>query len=137
MSIAGISKEVATIAVSPWLFGDQLTPLNITGVAVSVSGEFSHIAPGANGDFVSLRADTFQGIGLYTYHKYRKSIDSTIPLDAHGNPVVEDEGTNADPALRSGQYTVLDERQPLTRLSVDVEGRMSSEGAEIHVSSHS
>ena len=74
---------------------------------------------------------------MFTYHKYRKSIDSTIPLDAHGNPVVEDEGTNADPALRSGQYTVLDERQPLTRLSVDVEGRMSSEGAEIHVSSHS
>ena len=72
---------------------------------------------------------------MFTYHKYRKSIDSTIPLDAHGNPVVEDEGTNADPALRSGQYTVLDERQPLTRLSVDVEGRMSSEGAEIHVSS--
>ena len=27
------------------------------------------------------------GIGLFTYHKYRKSIESTIPLDAHGNPV--------------------------------------------------
>jgi solute carrier family 35 protein C2 len=32
MSIAGIAKEVATISVSAWFFGDQLTPLNITGV---------------------------------------------------------------------------------------------------------
>lgn len=27
------------------------------------------------------------GIGLYTHHKYRKSIESAVPLDAHGNPV--------------------------------------------------
>lgn len=31
------------------------------------------------------------GIALFTYHKYRKSIDSTVPLDAHGNPIVPDE----------------------------------------------
>jgi solute carrier family 35, member C2 len=27
------------------------------------------------------------GIGLYTYHKYRKSIESPVPLDAHGNRI--------------------------------------------------
>jgi hypothetical protein len=27
------------------------------------------------------------GIGLFTYHKYRKSLDSTVALDAHGNPI--------------------------------------------------
>jgi len=27
---------------------------------------------------------------LYTHHKYRKSIESTVPLDAHGNPVAEE-----------------------------------------------
>lgn len=27
------------------------------------------------------------GITLFTYHKYRKSMDSPVPLDAHGNPV--------------------------------------------------
>lgn len=32
-----------------------------------------------------------QGIGLFTYHKYRKSIDSTVSLDAHGNPIMEDD----------------------------------------------
>ncbi|KAK0226184.1 triose-phosphate transporter family-domain-containing protein [Armillaria fumosa] len=68
MSIAGIAKEVTTITISAWFFGDELTPLNITGVAITVCG-----------------------IVLFTYHKYRKSIDSPVPLDAHGNPVLSDE----------------------------------------------
>ncbi|KAK0484397.1 TPT-domain-containing protein [Armillaria luteobubalina] len=68
MSIAGIAKEVTTITISAWFFGDELTPLNITGVAITVCG-----------------------IVLFTYHKYRKSIDSPIPLDAHGNPILSDE----------------------------------------------
>ena len=42
MSIAGIAKEVATISASALLFGDELTPLNITGVAVTVCGESTH-----------------------------------------------------------------------------------------------
>lgn len=40
MSIAGIAKEVATITVSAWVFGDELTPLNITGVSIAISGAF-------------------------------------------------------------------------------------------------
>ncbi|CAL1708093.1 unnamed protein product [Somion occarium] len=36
MSIAGIAKEVTTIIVSAWFFGDELTPLNITGVAITI-----------------------------------------------------------------------------------------------------
>jgi hypothetical protein len=40
MSIAGIAKEVATISVSAWFFGDQLTPLNITGVIITICGTF-------------------------------------------------------------------------------------------------
>lgn len=42
MSIAGIAKEVATISVSAVLFGDELTPLNISGVAVTVCGKSIH-----------------------------------------------------------------------------------------------
>lgn len=38
MSIAGIAKEVTTITVSAWFFGDQLTPLNITGVSITICG---------------------------------------------------------------------------------------------------
>lgn len=40
MSIAGIAKEVTTITISAWFFGDELTPLNITGVAITVCGPF-------------------------------------------------------------------------------------------------
>lgn len=42
MSIAGIAKEVATISASALLFGDELTPLNITGVAVTSCGKSAH-----------------------------------------------------------------------------------------------
>jgi solute carrier family 35 protein C2 len=74
MSIAGIAKEVSTILVSSWFFGDRLTLLNGAGVSITVCG-----------------------IGLFTYHKYRKSIESTVPLDAHGHPVIEeDEGAGLE-----------------------------------------
>jgi len=39
MSIAGIAKEVTTIIISSWFFGDELTPLNIVGVGITVCGE--------------------------------------------------------------------------------------------------
>jgi len=38
MSIAGIAKEVTTITISAWVFGDELTPLNITGVVITICG---------------------------------------------------------------------------------------------------
>jgi len=38
MSIAGIAKEVTTITISAWFFGDQLTPLNVTGVSITICG---------------------------------------------------------------------------------------------------
>ncbi len=38
MSIAGIFKEVMTITVSSWVFGDELTPLNILGVGITFIG---------------------------------------------------------------------------------------------------
>ncbi|KAK0461009.1 triose-phosphate transporter family-domain-containing protein [Desarmillaria tabescens] len=88
MSIAGIAKEVTTITISAWFFGDELTPLNITGVAVTVCG-----------------------IVLFTYHKYRKSIDSPVPLDAHGNPILSDEEfLDGD----RGQHVLLGDSLPLT-----------------------
>jgi solute carrier family 35 protein C2 len=38
MSIAGIAKEVTTITIAAWIFGDKLTPLNITGVGITICG---------------------------------------------------------------------------------------------------
>ncbi|WVF72026.1 hypothetical protein IAT40_006838 [Kwoniella sp. CBS 6097] len=68
LSIAGIFKEVSTISISAWVFGDQLTSLNIVGVVITIGG-----------------------IALYSFHKYQKSISNTVELDAHGNPVKEDD----------------------------------------------
>ncbi|KAJ3532711.1 hypothetical protein NM688_g7383 [Phlebia brevispora] len=89
MSIAGIAKEVSTITLAAWFFGDELTPLNITGVGITVCG-----------------------ISLFTYHKYRRSIDSKLPLDAHGNAI---EVVNDDGLVSSHHMHVLDdeERRPL------------------------
>ncbi|KAH9963807.1 triose-phosphate transporter family-domain-containing protein [Russula dissimulans] len=81
MSIAGIAKEVATISVSALLFGDELTPLNITGVAVTVCG-----------------------IGLFTHHKYRKRLESDIPLDPHGQPLDPED----DVGVGSGSVALRD-----------------------------
>jgi solute carrier family 35 protein C2 len=41
LSIAGIFKEVSTISVSAWVFGDELTKLNILGVFVTICGKRS------------------------------------------------------------------------------------------------
>ncbi|KAJ3867949.1 triose-phosphate transporter family-domain-containing protein [Lentinula novae-zelandiae] len=98
MSIAGIAKEVATISVSAWFFGDELTPLNITGVAITICG-----------------------ICLFTYHKYLKSIQSTIPLDGHGNPILPEEEIALHPR---DDTTELDETSRLTS--------NSAENLEIH-----
>jgi solute carrier family 35, member C2 len=38
MSIAGIFKEVTTIVVSAWVFGDRLTEMNIIGVIITIGG---------------------------------------------------------------------------------------------------
>lgn len=94
MSIAGIAKEVTTIAASAIVFGDELTPLNITGVGITIAG-----------------------ICLFTYHKYRKSIDSQVPLDPNGNPI-SDEPDGGGVALdldyihENARYSV-EEAQPL------------------------
>ncbi|KAK2467852.1 hypothetical protein APHAL10511_000147 [Amanita phalloides] len=87
MSIAGIAKEVTTISISAWFFGDKLTPLNITGVGITVCG-----------------------IALFTYHKYRKSVYSSMKLDVHGNPVIIDADTRSDTLNERDYQTELDER---------------------------
>lgn len=59
------------------------------------------------------------GISLYTYHKYRKTIDSKIALDAHGNPIIDnnDNLTESDIALRSGSQPNFENEQLLASSS--------------------
>ncbi|THH05351.1 hypothetical protein EW145_g4859 [Phellinidium pouzarii] len=83
MSIAGIAKEVTQISVSAWLFGDELSPLNVVGVAVTVCG-----------------------IVLFTFHKYRKTVDAGALAD----DVLRDRAECANDELS----LELEEREPLT-----------------------
>ncbi|KAJ7782831.1 TPT-domain-containing protein [Mycena metata] len=104
MSIAGIAKEVTTISISAAIFKDNLTPLNITGVAITVCG-----------------------IGLFTYHKYRKSLESAVPLDAHGNPISIDPTGSVDG--RASSHVELDETVRLTRGSDEFDGEHEDDGS--------
>ena len=116
MSIAGIAKEVATISASALLFGDELTPLNITGVAVTVCGEFADplywcrfsAAPCLQISQKIYTTFLCIGIGLFTHHKYRKRLESDIPLDPHGQPLDPEDDGGLGPgsiALRDGYST--------------------------------
>jgi len=99
MSIAGIAKEVTTISISAAIFGDNLTPLNITGVGITVCG-----------------------IALFTYHKYRKSLDTAVPLDAHGNPISIEHTATGSVDGRTSSHVELDETTRLTRGSDEFDG---------------
>jgi len=55
LSVAGIFKEIATILLSSSVFGDELTPINVTGLCVALTG-----------------------IGLYNYLKYRLMIRNNL-----------------------------------------------------------
>ncbi|KAF8879241.1 triose-phosphate transporter family-domain-containing protein [Infundibulicybe gibba] len=88
MSITGVAKEVTTILMAAWYFGDNLNLLNITGVSITICG-----------------------IGLFTFYKYRESMESAVPLDAHGNPIILD----SDNDDRHGYQEV--EQDETTRLN--------------------
>jgi solute carrier family 35 protein C2 len=72
------------------------------------------------------------GICLYTYHKYRTSIDSQVPLDLHGNPVSDEDPEGGGVALDLGyihenvRYTT-EEAQPLASSNP-----LSSDGQRAH-----
>lgn len=109
LSIAGIFKEVTTISISAVVFGDQLTEVNIIGVAIAITGESAKatIVPG-------LDLMTFAGIALYTYHKYQKSILTPLPLDAHGRPVSP---SSLAPSGQAHGYTSIRDRDSAVPLA--------------------
>ena len=94
LSIAGVFKEVSTISISAWVFGDQLTRLNVVGVVIAVCGMSNLCSPaGACSGCLRRRARPRatwsckgntdpKGIALYSFHKYQKSISDP---DEHGH----------------------------------------------------
>jgi hypothetical protein len=80
-------------------------------VSCLVSGR-AQVSPAAlvNTSTVPDAKPWFAGIALFTYHKYRKMIDSPVPLDAHGRPIIDEEDRGI--ALENG-YNLAPERAPL------------------------
>lgn len=101
MSIAGVAKEATTIGAAAVVFGDELTPLNITGVGITIAGVFFSPHVMSFGTWRLIRVLP-PGICLYTYHKYRKSIDSQLPLDGDGNPISDEDPHDGGVALDLG-----------------------------------
>lgn len=61
LSVAGIFKEIATILLSSNVFGDELTPINVTGLCIALTG-----------------------IGMYNYLKYTLLIRNNNDLLQQG-----------------------------------------------------
>nr|XP_031857231.1 uncharacterized protein CI109_007350 [Kwoniella shandongensis]KAA5524303.1 hypothetical protein CI109_007350 [Kwoniella shandongensis] len=114
MSIAGIFKEVTTISISAWVFGDQLTELNIIGVVITVCG-----------------------IALYSWHKYQKSISTTLELDDRGRPIPDDNDTSPLNSNPNNLYATAPSDDPDSALSGSPSGvamsRLNSSGTAKHV----
>ncbi|KIY34333.1 solute carrier family 35, member C2 [Cryptococcus gattii E566] len=88
LSIAGIFKEVSTISISAWVFGDQLTTFNIIGVVITITG-----------------------IALYSFHKYQKSMSSTVELDAEGKPIATDDSVEPLMAASDTRHSTVGNRE--------------------------
>lgn len=60
LSVAGIFKEIATILLSSSVFGDELTPINVTGLCIALTG-----------------------IGMYNYLKYNLLVRNSLDRGSH------------------------------------------------------
>lgn len=80
---------MTTITLSAWVFGDEITPVNIVGVSITFMGSSDY--PRSRTARTNNNSAGNLGIALFTHHKYQKSVHSTVPLDAHGNPLGSDE----------------------------------------------
>ena len=74
MSIAGIAKEATTISIAAFFLGEELTPLNVVGVAITIAGTFEYMYT-----LLCCGLIYVLGISLFTFHKYQKSIEGQTP----------------------------------------------------------
>jgi hypothetical protein len=70
----------------------------------------------------ALIVELSSGIALFTYHKYRKSLETAVPLDAHGNPISVEHAVTGTVDGRTPSHLELDETARLTRGSDEFNG---------------
>jgi hypothetical protein len=64
------------------------------------------------------------GIALFTYHKYTSALHSAVPLDAHGNPLEEEDAEEVLAVVRSNTGDALYNEEGL---------RLLEDGGDIEV----
>jgi solute carrier family 35 protein C2 len=96
LSVAGIFKEIATILLSSNVFGDELTPINVTGLCIALTG-----------------------IGLYNYLKYRLLMRNNLDQGSHRlEESCTEMGGNALPSSGGGGVGGVDERDGYAQVSL-------------------
>ncbi|KAE8226165.1 hypothetical protein CF319_g1196 [Tilletia indica] len=92
LSVAGIFKEVSTIILASTIFGDELTPINVTGLCI-----------------------TILGIVLYNWLKYRLTVNASSSGGGNAD-AIEGEGesmyggTGSANLRQRGEYTQIFDR---------------------------
>ncbi|KAK0525419.1 hypothetical protein OC834_005180 [Tilletia horrida] len=106
LSVAGIFKEVSTIILASTIFGDELTPINVTGLCI-----------------------TILGIALYNWLKYRLNVNAAAGAAGSGGAggAVEGGGsyggTGSANVRDRGEYTQIFNREEEEEDDDDVDGR--------------
>ncbi|PWN33316.1 TPT-domain-containing protein [Meira miltonrushii] len=109
LSVAGIFKEILTIMISSTVFGDELTPINVTGLCVAILG-----------------------IILYNYYKYRlllQKIAEGGSFSGHGEEEDDDDDEDRIETVEGrhgSSYTELEGGEVPNGKARHVEGGISS-----------
>lgn len=112
LSVAGIFKEILTIMISSTVFGDELTPINVTGLCIAILG-----------------------IILYNYYKYHLLVQKIAEggsSTGHGEEEEEEEDEYDDDHIeavggsRGSTYTELEGGEVPNGKGRHVEGGLSS-----------
>jgi hypothetical protein len=73
---------------------------------------------------LAYQSNIILGIALFTYHKYTSALHSAVPLDAHGNPLEEEDAEEVLAVVRSNTGDALYNEEGL---------RLLEDGGEIEV----
>lgn len=106
MSIAGIFKEVTTILLSTWFFGDTISLINWIGLLITFAGMPCPLYLGTS------RLTFTLGIVIFTHYKYQKSVRESAEED-------DSPSSNQDIALPAYSAIAPEEMDTLDEMEAD------------------
>ncbi|KAH8917411.1 TPT-domain-containing protein [Atractiella rhizophila] len=119
LSVCGIFKEVGTIVVATIVFGDQLTPINISGLAVTLFGiglynyfKYMKLYRDRKGDHIQLRPNADEEAGFLSTGPNRgayEQVNTSVIFDSeNGTRLSMDDHYNASSSSLAGPHHVLE-----------------------------